>query len=108
MLKVGDLVTIGNHRWKHIMPTQEEDQKAEEELAKNGKYTGPPLFEQKAYTSWETPTTGMVIDIVEKDEEYVVYKSAKSKITEHRSRYHVLTSDGKIEKTWHHLLQKLE
>ena len=105
MFKVGDLVTVANQWWQHVAPTQEADQKSEEELAKTGKYTGPSLFEQKVHTSWET---GVVVDIVEKDEERVVYRSGKSKITEHRSLYHVLTSNGEMKKTQRHLLKKLE
>jgi len=105
MFKVGDLVTVANQWWQHVAPTQEADQKAEEELAKTGKYTGPSLFEQKVHTSWET---AVVVDIVEKDEESVVYSSGKLNITEHRSLYHVLTSNGEMKKTQRHLLKKLE
>jgi len=99
MFKVGDLVTVANQWWQHVAPTQEADQKAEEELAKTGKYTGPSLFEQKVHTSWET---AVVVDIVEKDEESVVYSSGKLNITD------VLTSNGEMKKTQRHLLKKLE
>lgn len=102
MFKVGDLVTVANQWWQHVAPTQEVDQKAEEELAKTGKYTGPSLFEQKVHTSWET---GVIIDITDPSHEHSFYQT---KEPFSRGLYHVLTSEGRVKKTYDNLLKKLE